>query len=258
MPQQPSKMTKKFKPTTQFRYHPSTWSLMHHQSIAGSGRRNPWGCTELNATFPLLWPRCLEGAWPSTSHSNQCNSAHWMRLVLSQLQAHMLPLMSVHFGSCSSHHSFHCLHEAIPQSALQQFFPDYKTHADLAKAISTVWANRRKEPNCWQTHISCIWWIRQLLDHFIQAAHDHVRNHGYLDGLKEYVIQHDIKFWHADPQGGGLFYTFEHQYLYGLCQFLTREEYPELAMPPTRNTLSGLDFVWRGVQFKLQDNSVSN
>ena len=24
------------------------------------------------------------------------------------------------------------------------------------------------------------------------------------------------------------------------------------------HTLSGLDFVWRGVQFKLQDNSVSN
>ena len=53
---------------------------------------------------------------------NQCNSAHQMRLVLSRLQAHMLLLTSVHFGSHSSHRSFHRLHEAIPQSALQQFF----------------------------------------------------------------------------------------------------------------------------------------
>ena len=36
----------------------------------------------------------------------------------------------------------------------------------------------------------------------------------------------------------------------------------EHKLPPApatyMNTLSGLDFVWRGVQFKLQDNSVSN
>jgi len=61
------------------------------------------------------------------------------------------------------------------------------------------------------------------------AADEHVRNHGYLEGLKEYVAKHDIEFWHTDVQGGGIFYTHEYQFLYGLWEFLTKEGYPELA-----------------------------
>ena len=152
-----------------------------------------------------------------------------MRLVLSRLQAHILPLTSVRFGSRMSHRSFHRLHEAIPQSTLQTFFPEYENHTQLAKAISSERANRRKEPNRWQTHIPRIRRIRQLLENFIYSAHAHVRNYGYLDGLQEYVARHNIEFWHADPQGGGLFYTHEYQYLYGLREFLVREEYHELA-----------------------------
>ena len=61
------------------------------------------------------------------------------------------------------------------------------------------------------------------------AADQLVRTHGYFEGLKEYVVEHDIDFWHADPQGGGLFYTHEFQFLYGLHEFLIKEHYPELA-----------------------------
>ena len=61
------------------------------------------------------------------------------------------------------------------------------------------------------------------------AADQHVRSYGYLEGLKEYVSKHGIEFWHADPQGGGLFYTHEYQFLFGLREFLTKEEYPKLA-----------------------------
>jgi hypothetical protein len=61
------------------------------------------------------------------------------------------------------------------------------------------------------------------------VADELVQSHGYLDGLKEYIIQHDIDFWHAEPQGRGLFYTHEIQFLYGLQQFLTREKYLNLA-----------------------------
>jgi hypothetical protein len=56
-----------------------------------------------------------------------------------------------------------------------------------------------------------------------------VKSYGYLEGLKEYVIAHDIDFWHVDPQGGGLLYTHEYQYLFGFREFLAREEYHELA-----------------------------
>ena len=150
------------------------------------GEETPEDAQNLTPPSPYFDPDVWKELDPAHLTQNQRNSAHQMRLVLSRLQAHMLLLTSVHFGSRSSHRSFHRLHEAIPQSALQQFFPDYETHADLAKAISTVQANQRKEPNCWQTHIPHIRRIRQLLDHFMQAAHNHVRNHGYLDGLKEY------------------------------------------------------------------------
>ena len=149
----------------------------------------------------------------------------------------MLPLTSVRFGSRASHRSFNRLHEAIPHSALKELFPEYVTHADLAKAISSVRADHRKEPNRWQTHIPRIRRIRQILTHLLFIADQLVKSFGYLDGLKEYVIAHGIEFWHADPQGGGLLYTHEYQYLFGFCEFLAREEYHELAAPPVTATL---------------------
>jgi hypothetical protein len=159
----------------------------------------------------------------------QRDCAHYLRQVLSRFQSHMLPLTSVRFGSRISHRSFNRINEAIPQSALKEFFPEYATHTDLAKAISSVRADHRKEPNRWQTHIPRIRRIRQILGHLLFMADQLVKSYGYLEGLKEYVIAHDIDFWHADPQGGGLLYTHEYQYLFGFREFLAREEYHEFA-----------------------------
>ena len=82
------------------------------------GEETPKDAQNLTPPSPYFNPDVWKELDPAHLTQNQCNSMHRMRLVLSQLQAHMLLLTSVHFGSCSSHHSFHCLHEAIPQSAL--------------------------------------------------------------------------------------------------------------------------------------------
>ena len=112
--------------------------LVNEEDELDQGEETPEDAQNLMPPSPYFDPNVWKELDPAHLTQNQCNSAHQMRLVLSRLQDHMLLLTSVHFGSRSSHRSFHRLHEAIPQFALQQFFLDYETHADLAKAISTV------------------------------------------------------------------------------------------------------------------------
>jgi len=158
----------------------------------------------------------------------QRDSAITLQRSISRLQSHLFPLTAVRFGRRTSHQSFFRLHEAVPKATLEHYFPNFESYTQLANAISSICTDNCKVPNRWQTYIPRIRRIRQFFMGLTYAADEHVRNHGYLEGLKEYVAKHDIEFWHADVQGGGIFYTHEYQFLYRLREFLTKEGYPEL------------------------------
>ena len=55
------------------------------------------------------------------------------------------------------------------------------------------------------------------------------RDPGYIDGLKEYVVQNGINSWEDEQHAGGMFYLHELQYLHGLRRFLIAEDYPDIA-----------------------------
>jgi len=157
---------------------------------------------------------------PQHSYYQQASRAA-MRRTMSHLLAHMLLLINLRFGNRTSYRTLHHLHEFIPHPIFDKFFREYRTYTDLAKGISAVREDQQTVPNRWQAHLPCLRRIRQLLGQYIDKGEALVKNHGYLDGLREYVVQHDINFWHNEPQS--IFYYHEGQYLYALQQFLDHE-----------------------------------
>jgi len=137
-----------------------------------------------------------------------------LRGILCKLLAHMLPLTTLHFGSCTSHWAFHHLREVIPKFQFDMLFREYGNYTELAKSISTVREDQCTIPNCWQVHLPQLHRIHQLIIQYIHAGESLVKHHGYLDRLKEYIAQANIEFWNAEPQG--LLYYHEIQYLYTL------------------------------------------
>jgi len=95
-------------------------------------------------------------------------------------------------------------------------------------------------PNHWQVHLSRIRRIRQLITQFIDDADTLIKHHGYLDGLREYVMQHKIEFWNIETLG--LLYYHEAQYLHAFQQFLANEFYSDLASQTQRLLQSRFEY----------------
>ena len=159
---------------------------------------------------------------------------------MSRILTHVLPLISTRFGSRTSFRAINRLREVIPQHQFEQFFREYGNYVELAKSISVVRENQRNVPNRWQPHLPRIRRIRQLITQFIDDADTLVKHHGYLDGLKEYVVQHKIEFWNIETPG--LLYYHEAQYLHALQQFLANESYSDLASKTQRLLQSRFEY----------------
>ena len=164
---------------------------------------------------------------PPRSYPQQ-TSADEMRRTLSRLTAHLIPLTNVRFGSRVSYRTIGRLREAIPQPTFQRLFRDFGTYENLANSIGTTRDNL-KVPNRWQTHLPRLRRIRQFVSQYIEDAENLLRYHGFIDGLKEYAITHQVEFWRVDQHPCSLFYPHELEYLYALTQFLTNESYLDLA-----------------------------
>ena len=164
---------------------------------------------------------------PPWSYPQQ-TSADEMRRTLSRLTAHLIPLTNVRFGSRVSYRTAGRLCEAIPQATFRRFFRDFGTYENLADSISTI-RDDLKVPNRWQTHLPRLRRIRQFVTQYIEDAENLLRYHGFIDGLKEYTITHQIEFWRVEKHPNSLFYPHELEYFFALTQFLADESYFDLA-----------------------------
>jgi len=165
---------------------------------------------------------------PPRSYYQQQSEAAMCRTI-SRLLAHFLPLTTMRLGSRASPRPMNRLREIIPKSQFRQLFREYKGYQDLVERIGSVREDQRKVPNRWQTYLPRFRRIRQLLAQYIDESEALVRDHGYLDGLKEYATESKVEFWLAENPGGGFLYTHELQYLFCLHQFLVDNEYFNLA-----------------------------
>ena len=159
---------------------------------------------------------------------------------MSRILAHVLPLISTRFSSRISFRAINRLREVIPQQQFDQFFREYGNYVELAKSISAVREDQRQVPNRWQVHLPRIRRIRQLITQYINDGDTLVKHHGYLDGLREYVVRHRIEFWDIETQG--LLYHHEAQYLHALQQFLANESYSDLASRTQRLLQSRFEY----------------
>ena len=176
---------------------------------------------------------------PRSFYQQQSTAA--MRRTMSRILAHVLPLISTRFGSRISFRAINRLREVIPQQQFDQFFREYGNYVELAKGISAVREDQRQVPNRWQVHLPRIRRIRQLITQYINDGDTLVKHHGYLDGLREYVVRHRIEFWDIETQG--LLYHHEAQYLHALQQFLANESYSDLASRTQRLLQSRFEYL---------------
>jgi hypothetical protein len=176
---------------------------------------------------------------PDRSYYQQQSRAA-LRRTMSRILAHVLPLISTRIGSRTSFRAIHRLREVIPQQEFDHFFREYGNYVELAKSISVVREGQRSVPNRWQVHLSRIRRIRQLITQFIDDADTLVKHHGYLDGLREYVVQHKIEFWNIETPG--LLYYHEAQYLHAFQQFLANEFYSDIASQTQRLLQSRFEY----------------
>ena len=176
---------------------------------------------------------------PPRSYYQQYSRAAMSRS-MSRILAQVLPLISTRFGSRVSFRAINRLREVVPPQQFAQFFREYGSYAELSKSISAVREDQRNIPNRWQAHLPRIRRIRQLITQFIDDADSLVKHHGYLDGLKEYAVLHEIKYWNVETQG--LLYYHEAQYLYALREFLANESYSDLASRTQRFLQSRFEY----------------
>jgi len=158
----------------------------------------------------------------------QAYSSAAMVRTIRQIMALLLPLNALRFGQRQTHRPINRLSETIPRNQFHRLFREYQNYQDLTDSIGSVCEDQRKVPNRWIPHLQRVRRVRQLLQQYIDNAESLLKNHGYLDGLKEYVAEHQVEFWLAESPGG-LLYTHELQYLYGLNCFLVDNDYPHLA-----------------------------
>jgi hypothetical protein len=194
---------------------------------------------ESQPALPLEIDRRIIEEEPPRSYYQQYSRAAMSRS-MSRILAQMLPLISTRFGSRVSFRAINRLREVVPPQQFEHFFREYGSYAELAKSISAVREGQRNVPNRWQAHLPRIRRIRQLITQYIDDADSLVKHHGYLDGLKEYVVQHEIKFWNVEAQG--LLYYHEAQYLYALREFLANESYSDLASRTQRLLQSRFEY----------------
>jgi hypothetical protein len=164
-----------------------------------------------------------------------------MSKTLGRLLAQYLPLTNIRFGSWTSPrpiNKFNRLREAIPRHTFVRFFREYGSYTALADSLSSTRDGQRKTPNRWQPYLPRIRQVRELITDYIEKAERLLEAHGYIDGLKEYVIQHRIESWENEQHNGGVFYLHELQYLHSLRRFLVAEDYPDLAIR-TQQLLQG-------------------
>jgi hypothetical protein len=168
---------------------------------------------------------------PRTYHQQRCRAE--MSKTLGRLLAQYLPLTNIHFGSRISQRSynkFNKLREAIPRHIFVRFFREYGSYSALAEGLCSTQDNYRKTPNRWLPYLPRIRRIRELITEYIVASEHLLEAHGYIDGLKEYVIKNHLETWEDEQHTGGVFHLHELQYLHCLRRFLSAEEYDELAV----------------------------
>jgi hypothetical protein len=175
---------------------------------------------------------------PRSYYQQQSRAA--MSRTLRRILTHVIPLISTRFGSRTSFRAIHRLREVIPQHQFDLFFREYGSYVELAKSISAAREDQRNVPNRWQVHLPRIRRIRQLITQYIDDADTLVKHHGYLDGLREYVVQHKVDFWNIETQG--VLYHHEAQYLYALQHFLANESYSDLASRTQRLLQSRFEY----------------
>jgi len=164
-----------------------------------------------------------------------------MRKTLSRLLIQYLPLTSMRFGSRTSPrplNKFNRLREAVPRHIFVRFFREYRSYSGLADSLCSIRDGQRKLSNRWQPYLPCIRRIRELIIEYIENAERLLETHGYIDGLKEYAVEHHLDSWEDEQHTGGIFYLHELQYLHSLRRFLVAEEYSDLAIQ-TQQLLQG-------------------
>ena len=161
-----------------------------------------------------------------------------MSRLLSRLLSQFLPLTHLRFGSRKSLRPINRLREVIPQHVFRRYFREYRSYAALATSLSSVCEDQRKVPNRWQAELPRIKLIRKLVTECIEKAEQLLEVHGYIDGLKEYVVTHQIHSWENEQHTGGILYLHELQYFHALRQFFLLEDYAHFA-PPIQRLLQG-------------------
>jgi hypothetical protein len=143
-----------------------------------------------------------------------------LRRSMGKALANLAPATAIRFGSRVSPRSTTKWAELIPPSQFLQFFPGFKSYAEIERLISTRRANYERIPNRWQSQLTRIRRLRHLVYRVIQDAEHLVISYGFTHGLRDFAV--GLDYWHAGLTTNGLLHPREARYFYVLDIFLTQ------------------------------------